>query len=209
MEVDKTEDQAERRRQCVPQVRPVGQLGAGFSWIQLISRSLSVLYELGTVAFIAWLYHYWRDEPSTRVDVLFPSFFPVIFGVMVDAYEVVSLLFFNRRRAVNPVAVGFDVALIGVGIFCFLLLGMVDRGSGELRGYWYSDMQNAMIFMIVFSVIHAGYIIMAALGIIHIYYSEKKIDGDPQLARSQAEIVQFSQRQALRASTGVNGPSVA
>ena len=155
----------------MPRVRAIGQLGPGFSWAQVISRSLSGLFELGTVAFIGWLYNYWRSEPSTRVDILVPSFFPVctlfeegrcspnrisltwhqvILGILVDGYEVVSLLFLNRRRAVNPVAVGFDVAMIGVGIFCFLLLGMVDRGSGTLRGFWFDDMQNAMIFMIVF-----------------------------------------------------------
>jgi hypothetical protein len=63
---------------------------------------------------------------------------------------VVSLLFFNRRRAINPVAVCFDIAMIGSGIFCFLVLGMVDRGSGERRAVWVADMTNAMIFMIVF-----------------------------------------------------------
>lgn len=50
----------------------------------------------------------------------------------------------------NPVAVGFDVALIGVSIFCFLVLGTLDRGSGVRRGYWAVDMRNAMIFMVVF-----------------------------------------------------------
>lgn len=69
---------------------------------------------------------------------------------MVDLYEIVSHLFLNRRRAVNPVAVGFDVVLIGVGIFGFSILGMVDRGAGIRRGLWAIDMRSAMIFMIVF-----------------------------------------------------------
>jgi hypothetical protein len=69
---------------------------------------------------------------------------------MADTYEVVSLLFFKRRRAINPVAICFDIALIGSGIFCFLVLGMVDRGLGERRGQWAADMTSAMIFMIVF-----------------------------------------------------------
>jgi hypothetical protein len=69
---------------------------------------------------------------------------------MVDAYELVSLLLLHRRRAINPVAVCFDIALIAGGIFCFLVLGMVDRGVGERRGYWFVDMRNAMIFMIIF-----------------------------------------------------------
>ena len=65
------------RRQCYPRVQAIGQLGAKFNWMQVVSRSLSVLYELGALAFIAWLYNYWKSEPTTRVDVLFPSFFPV------------------------------------------------------------------------------------------------------------------------------------
>lgn len=64
-------------RQCVPRVRGVGHLGAGFSWMQVIGRSLSVLLELGALAVVSWLYSYWRDEPTTRVDVLVPCFFPV------------------------------------------------------------------------------------------------------------------------------------
>jgi hypothetical protein len=69
----------------------------------------------------------------------------------VDVYEVVSLLFLKRRRAINPLAVCFDIALIGTGIFCFLILGMADEGSGGRRAYWAADMNNAMVFMIVFS----------------------------------------------------------
>lgn len=75
---------------------------------------------------------------------------------MVDGYEVVSLLFLDRKRAVNPVSVGFDVAMIGVGIFCFLLLSTADRGTGTVRGFWAADMTNAMVFMIVFWSVHQG-----------------------------------------------------
>jgi hypothetical protein len=62
---------------CVPQVRAVGHLGVKYNWAQVVCRFFSVLLELGALAFIAWLYSYWRSEPTTRVDVLFPSFFPV------------------------------------------------------------------------------------------------------------------------------------
>ncbi|EAQ92963.1 hypothetical protein CHGG_01198 [Chaetomium globosum CBS 148.51] len=72
------------------------------------------------------------------------------FGILADVYEIGSLLFLNRKRAINTVAVCFDIALIGVGIFCFLILGTVDEGSGERRAHWAKDMTNAMIFMIVF-----------------------------------------------------------
>ena len=49
---------------------------------------------------------------------------------------------------------------------------------------------------------------MAAAGIIHAYYAAKKGEDDPQLARSQAEIVQFSVMRVLHPGTGVNGPSL-
>jgi hypothetical protein len=65
------------RGRCVPRIRAVGQLGVKFNSAQVIGRLLSVLFELGAVSFIAWLYSYWRSEPTTRVDVLLPSFFPV------------------------------------------------------------------------------------------------------------------------------------
>jgi hypothetical protein len=75
----------------------------------------------------------------------------VILGILVDGYELVSLLFLKRTRAINPVVVCFDIALIGTGAFCFLILGMADEGSGGRRAYWAADMSNAMVFMIVFS----------------------------------------------------------
>jgi hypothetical protein len=65
------------KRCCVPRIRAAGQLGVKFNSAQAIGRFLSVLFELGAVSFIAWLYSYWRSEPTTRVDVLLPSFFPV------------------------------------------------------------------------------------------------------------------------------------
>jgi hypothetical protein len=65
------------RGRCVPQVRAIGQHGVTFSWLQVAGRFLSMSFALGALGFIAWLYSYWRAEPTTRVDVLFPSFFPV------------------------------------------------------------------------------------------------------------------------------------
>ncbi|GAB1310709.1 MARVEL domain-containing protein [Madurella fahalii] len=182
------------RGNCFPRVRAIGNMGVRFSWAQVAGRSLSILYELGALSFIAWLYGYWRSEPTTRVDILFPSFFPVILGIMVDSYEVVSLLFLDRKRAVNPVSVCFDVAMIGAGIFCFLLLGMVDRGTGTVRGLWATDMTNAMVFMIVFCIIHVGFIVLAAGGVMHIYLSGGKARDEERLARSRAEMIQFNER---------------
>jgi hypothetical protein len=62
---------------CVPRIQATSQLGVKFNSAQAIGRFLSVLFELGAISFIAWLYSYWRLEPTTRVDVLLPSFFPV------------------------------------------------------------------------------------------------------------------------------------
>ncbi|KXX73178.1 hypothetical protein MMYC01_210255 [Madurella mycetomatis] len=80
--------------------------------------------------------------------------------------------------------------MIGAGIFCFLLLSTVDRGIGTVRGFWAADMTNAMIFMIVFCIIHVGFIMLAAGGVIYIYISGDKARRDEWLARSQAEMVQ-------------------
>lgn len=65
------------RGQCVPRIRAIGQLGVGYNWTQVVGRFASVLFELGALSFVAWLYSYWKAEPTTRVDVLMPSFFPV------------------------------------------------------------------------------------------------------------------------------------
>ena len=65
------------RRGCVPHVRAIGRLGVAYNWTQVVGRFLSVLLELGAIAFVSWLYSYWKSEPTTRVDVLMPSFFPV------------------------------------------------------------------------------------------------------------------------------------
>jgi hypothetical protein len=43
-------------------------------------------------------------------------------------------------------------------------------------------------------VIHAGFIVLAAGGVTSIYLSRNKGQQDAQLARSQAEMVQFNER---------------
>ncbi|KAK4144847.1 uncharacterized protein C8A04DRAFT_11086 [Dichotomopilus funicola] len=182
-------------RQCVPRVRGVEHLGAGFNWVQLIGRSLSVLLELGALAVVSWLYSYWQDEPTARVDVLVPSFFPIVFGVLADTYEIVSILFFIRKRAINAVATFFDIALIGAGIFAFLVLGMVDRGVGERRKHWAMDMKNAMYFMIAYCIVHAGFIVLAASGMVKIYLVTNRSQRDSQVEKSQVKMVEFSEGQ--------------
>lgn len=74
------QDHHRRRRRCAPRIRAIGELGAAFNLVQVAARCLSVLYEAGALCFVAWLYDYWRSEPTVRVDVLFPSFFPVCRG---------------------------------------------------------------------------------------------------------------------------------
>lgn len=52
-------------------------LHATFKWMQISFRFLAVLYEVAALAFLGYIYDTWRREPSVRVDVVFPSFFPV------------------------------------------------------------------------------------------------------------------------------------
>lgn len=46
------------------------------------------------------------------------------------------------------------------------------------------------------SIIHASFIILAAGGVMSIYFSGKKAQANAQLARSRAEMVQFNERRA-------------
>lgn len=52
-------------------------LNSTFKWMQVVFRFLAVLFEVATLAFLGYIYDGWRKEPSVRVDVVFPSFFPV------------------------------------------------------------------------------------------------------------------------------------
>ena len=83
--------------------------------------------------------------------------FQVTAASLVDIYEVLSLLLLKRKWPINPFVVGCDVVVTGVSIFCFLILGMTDYegnqksfAPGSARSAWATDMNNAMIFMIVF-----------------------------------------------------------
>ncbi|KAK4456980.1 hypothetical protein QBC42DRAFT_47428 [Cladorrhinum samala] len=183
----------------LPRIRAIGPLSFAFNCTQVVIRFGSIILSLGALAYIAWLYNYWRSEPTTQVDALFPSFFPLIVGVLVDSYELVALLWLNRTRALNPVAVGFDIALTGTSVFCFLILSMVEREPGRAyetarRLSWASDMRNAMIYMIVVSIFRVASIVMACVGIIRTHLSAEKAGKAQTLARNQAEIVGFSER---------------
>ncbi|KAK3989898.1 hypothetical protein QBC44DRAFT_326284 [Cladorrhinum sp. PSN332] len=184
-----------------PHIRAIGPLGFAFNFAQVAFRFLSIFVALGALSFVAWLYDYWRSEPTARVDVLFPSFFPLVVGIFVDAYELVSLLWLDRKRALNPVAIGFDVVLIGTTIFCFLILSMVEdepgsavRDSHDRHAYWASDMSNAMIFMITVSLVRAAFIILTSIGVVWMYLAGEKEKKAQLVALSQAEIVGFSER---------------
>lgn len=78
-------------------------------------------------------------------------------AAVVDIWEIVSLLMLTRKWPINPFVVAFDVVVVGVSIFCFLVLGMTDYegnqktfAPGSTRSVWATDMNNGMIFMIVF-----------------------------------------------------------
>ncbi|KAL2170772.1 hypothetical protein VTG60DRAFT_4427 [Thermothelomyces hinnuleus] len=163
----------------------VGNLGLAFHRAQVCGRGLSIPFGLGALAFIAYLYHDWKPEPTTSVDVLFPSFFPLVAGIMADTYEVVYLFFLGRRRSISPMAVCFDVLLVGSGIFCFMVLGITDKGAGERRARWAADMIKATVVMMIFSFVHAAFIVLAAAGMIRIYHSTTSTLGDSQTAGNQ------------------------
>ncbi|KAK4200016.1 hypothetical protein QBC40DRAFT_280663 [Triangularia verruculosa] len=189
----------EGRRLGRPRVRAIGALGIPFNFLQVALRFTSLLFEVGSLAFIAWLYNHWRREESARVDFLFPSFFPMGIAVLVDAYEFVSLLWLHRTRAINPIAIGFDVALTGAGVFCFSILNMVDarprwnfNRPDRKHESWVLDMRNAMIFMIVFSIMHAAFVVMTAAGVVKMYISLEKSRKAKLLAQAQLDMLQFT-----------------
>ncbi|KAK3329874.1 hypothetical protein B0H66DRAFT_542245 [Apodospora peruviana] len=178
--------------------------------MQIVFRLISALFELATVAFLGYVYDGWRREPSVRVDLLFPSFFPVVAAILMDFYEIMSLSILTRKRLINPVAVGFDVVVTGVAIFCFLVLGLTDFegnqksfGPGTTRSVWATDMNNAMIFMIVFCLLHAIFVVLSSGGYIYMTVHRKREKRTEQIARSQAEMVQFYARQQQQQAQGV------
>ncbi|KAL1837209.1 hypothetical protein VTJ49DRAFT_4160 [Mycothermus thermophilus] len=188
----------ETRTSCMQTV--FGELGWCFNCTQVVGRFLAVLLELGALGFIAYLYDYWKGEPTTRVDLLVPSFAPVVGGVVIDTYELVSLLFLSRRRAINYPIMFFDVSMIAVGIFSFLVLGLVEKGSGRLRAAWAKDMTNAMIFMIIFTLLHAGFLVLAVAGIVYSYRVDRKKWAKSRLEKHRRTIVEFYQRRKQAAS---------
>ncbi|KAL2271406.1 hypothetical protein VTJ83DRAFT_777 [Remersonia thermophila] len=188
------------RGRCTPHIPVLGELGWNFNCTQVVGRFLAVLLELGALSLIAYLYDHWKREPTTRVDLLIPSFPAVIVGVIVDMYEVISLLFLRRRRAVNYLVMFLDVTMIAVAIFAFLVLGLADKGSGQLRAIWAKDMTNAMIFMIIFSILHAALLVLAVAGIVYSYRVNRHNMKKAQLEKSQKNIVEFYQRRQQAAS---------
>ncbi|KAK3694403.1 hypothetical protein B0T22DRAFT_70230 [Podospora appendiculata] len=183
--------------------------GAVAKLIQAIARFVAVLLGLATVTVVGWIYGHWKWEPTVRVDILFPSFFPVIVGILMDSYEVVSLLFLTRRSPVNIVAVAVDVAIAIASVVCFLIIGLTDYGSdqsyvgwGSRRPDWAIDMNNCMIFMIVFCLLHVLFIVMAFAGCILNTVRRNRARLRPLRSKNQAELVQFTEAQRIRAEMG-------
>jgi len=173
-----------------------------FKLSQALLRFLVSLFEIGALTYVAWAYSHWESEALVRVDILFPCFFPIIVGVIMDAYEVVSLLCFKRKRPINPVAVCVDIAVAAVGVFCFIAISMsgysvyrsIGAQEGSTRWIWAGDVNYVMVFMMVFSLLHAFFILGAAVGGIYLAVRRKKTKKEEQIARSQAEMIQFNER---------------
>ncbi|KAK1757877.1 hypothetical protein QBC47DRAFT_166603 [Echria macrotheca] len=186
-----------------------GELGIVFKTSQVVCRIIAVLFEIGAITFLAWAYDRWKSEPSVRVDIIFPCFFPVATAILSDSYEVVSLLFLKRKRPLNPAIVICDVAVAAVGVFCFVMISGsgydVYKGTtprlGTLRPLWADDINNAMIFMMVFSLLHAMFILVAALAGVYIVIVRKRAEKEERIARNQAEMIHFNERQRRRWQT--------
>ncbi|KAM7202736.1 hypothetical protein V8F33_002662 [Rhypophila sp. PSN 637] len=207
-------------------------LNATFKWMQIIFRFLAVLYEVAALAFLGYVYDTWKRDPSVRVDVVFPSFFPVTASAIVDIYEIMSLLLLERKWPINPFVIVFDVVVVGVSIFCFLILGMTDYegnqrtfAHGSTRSVWATDMNNGMIFMIVFwyvprhveswifsqkiadwladgildSLLHAMFVLLSVAGLVYRRHHRHKEYKKHIIARSRAEMVQFEEMQKRQA----------
>ena len=85
----------------LPRIRAIGPLSFAFNCTQVVIRFGSIILSLGALAYIAWLYNYWRSEPTTQVDALFPSFFPVcvFFFALVTTYinkNAIALMLFSE-----------------------------------------------------------------------------------------------------------------
>ncbi|KAL2193717.1 hypothetical protein P885DRAFT_80942 [Corynascus similis CBS 632.67] len=173
--------------------RVVVDLGFIFNRTQLIGRCLSTFLNLGALIFIAYLYDHWRPKPAIKVDVLIPSFFPLVAAFLADTYEMISLLFLNRKKAISPVSVCFDILLVGLGIFSFMVLSMVNGEGSEQQARWAADTVNAMIVMIVFSFVHTGFIILAASGMVRIHRLVKKTIGNVQSTQNQVDTLPSTQ----------------
>jgi len=96
---------------------------------------------------------------------LFGCCVQIIVAMIMNTYEVISLLCFKRKRAINPVAVCVDIAVAAVGVICFVAISMsgygVYRGigaqPGSSRWVWSGDVNNVMIFMMVFRSVAAPF----------------------------------------------------
>lgn len=192
-------------------------LGLVFNGVSATSRFLVLLYSIGTLTFVAWSYERWRTEPLVRVDIIFPCLFPLATATLHNGYEFVSLVFFTRKWAINPLVVFFDVAVAAVGVFCTVVINMSGHTAYQVVGFsaksplaiksvWAYEVNNIMIFMMVFSLLHAFLIVLAGGGWVHMVYFRKRDSKLEQVAQSQAEMVAFNEAQRNRAERRPHPP---
>ena len=70
--------------------------GLLFALGQVIFRTVALLFEIATLAFVAWTFAKWQDEATVRVDIVWPCFFPVSFSFGV--FRPGSGFWTRRRR---------------------------------------------------------------------------------------------------------------
>ncbi|KAK1826377.1 hypothetical protein QBC39DRAFT_364573 [Podospora conica] len=180
--------------------------GLLFALSQVIFRTVALLFEVATLAFIASTFAKWQGEVTVRVDIVWPCFFPVIVALLADGYELESLLFVKRKRPINSIAVAFDIVVAGVGIFCFITVSLsgyeayrgLQEQSMRPRARWASDMNTLMVFMLVFSLLHLLFVVVAAIGGVYLIILHKRAEKLERVARNQAEMIHFAERRRQR-----------
>ncbi|KAK3395396.1 hypothetical protein B0T20DRAFT_33616 [Sordaria brevicollis] len=182
-----------------------GGPGLVFKLSQILSRFLALMYEAGIVALMGWWYHGWKGNPSARVDLIFPCFFPLGVAVLVNTYEIVSFSCLDRRKPINVLAVFFDILICAGSTFCFLLIGLIDNDpvqdklrTDSTREQWKRDKSRAMIFMIVFCFLHALFVIMASVGCVYSGVLKNRARRQRRIVRNRAQMVRFAEERRRR-----------
>jgi len=130
----------------------------------------------------------------------------IVVAILGDGYETVSLSFLKRKRPINPAVVLCDVAVAAVGVFCFVTISAsgyevyrhTNLSVGKSRPEWAEDVNTVMICMMVFSLLHALFILVSAIAGVYLVVVRKRSEREERVARNQAEMIHFNERMRRR-----------